>query len=83
MLAILFCSLLVGKAWSSNLASRATNEDGSIPIYKDPEASVEDRISDLLPRMTLEEKVAQLYVRPRDMHTFLPDPSCHAGFKAT
>lgn len=30
------------------------------PLYKNPKASIEDRINDLLPRMTLEEKVAQL-----------------------
>ena len=29
-------------------------------VYKDPKASVEDRIKDLLGRMTLEEKIAQL-----------------------
>ncbi|KIY48058.1 family 3 glycoside hydrolase [Fistulina hepatica ATCC 64428] len=40
--------------------SRAENEDGSLPTYKDPNASIEDRVNDLLPRMTLEEKVAQI-----------------------
>lgn len=30
------------------------------PKYKDPKASVDDRVADLLPRMTIEEKVAQL-----------------------
>ncbi|KAF5364585.1 hypothetical protein D9758_005612 [Tetrapyrgos nigripes] len=43
-----------------SLESRATNIDGSLPTYKDPNASIEDRVADLLPRMTLEEKVAQL-----------------------
>ncbi|KAI0751919.1 glycoside hydrolase [Daedaleopsis nitida] len=42
------------------LRARATNNDGSLPLYKDPNASIEDRVNDLLPRMTLEEKVAQL-----------------------
>ncbi|KAI0686231.1 glycoside hydrolase [Earliella scabrosa] len=42
------------------LHARATNKDGSLPIYKDANASIEDRVNDLLPRMTLEEKVAQL-----------------------
>ncbi|TFK98582.1 glycoside hydrolase family 3 protein [Pterulicium gracile] len=43
-----------------SLEARQENIDGSTPIYKDPEASVEDRVKDLLPRMTLEEKVSQL-----------------------
>lgn len=47
------------------LHARATNNDGSLPLYKNPHASIEDRVNDLLPRMTLEEKVAQLYVEPR------------------
>ncbi|KAI0337167.1 glycoside hydrolase, partial [Trametopsis cervina] len=42
------------------LHARGTNKNGSLPKYKDPTAAIEDRISDLLPRMTLEEKVAQL-----------------------
>lgn len=42
------------------LHARATNLDGSSPIYKNPNASIEDRVNDLLPRMTLQEKVAQL-----------------------
>ncbi len=54
--------LLLSRAWaaSPDVPSRATNEDGSTPLYKDPTASIEDRVNDLLPRMTLEEKVAQL-----------------------
>ncbi|KNZ72384.1 Periplasmic beta-glucosidase [Termitomyces sp. J132] len=42
------------------LEARAKNKDGSAPIYKDPNAPIEDRVNDLLPRMTLEEKVSQL-----------------------
>ncbi len=42
------------------LHARATNKDGSTPIYKNPDVAIEDRVDDLLPRMTLEEKVAQL-----------------------
>ncbi|KAH6715680.1 glycoside hydrolase superfamily [Leptodontidium sp. MPI-SDFR-AT-0119] len=30
------------------------------PLYKDPKASVDDRVADLLSRMTIEEKTAQL-----------------------
>ena len=42
------------------LRARRTNKDGSTPIYKDPTASIEDRVNDLLPRMTVEEKVSQM-----------------------
>lgn len=44
------------------LESRATNIDGSLPIYKNPNAAIEDRVNDLLPRMTIDEKVSQMYV---------------------
>ncbi|KAJ7342635.1 glycoside hydrolase superfamily [Mycena albidolilacea] len=43
-----------------SLESRATNIDGSLPTYKDPTASIEARVADLLPRMTVEEKVSQI-----------------------
>ncbi|KAJ7066911.1 glycoside hydrolase superfamily [Mycena belliarum] len=43
-----------------SLESRATNIDGSLPVYKNPGASIEARVADLLPRMTIEEKVAQI-----------------------
>ncbi|KAG6899430.1 hypothetical protein C0995_005965 [Termitomyces sp. Mi166 len=43
-----------------SLEARGNNKDGSVPVYKDPNASIEDRVNDLLPRMTLEEKVSQL-----------------------
>ncbi|KAH9853219.1 glycoside hydrolase superfamily [Lenzites betulinus] len=42
------------------LHARATNKDGSAPLYKNPHADIESRVNDLLPRMTIEEKVAQL-----------------------
>lgn len=43
-----------------SIHARATNKDGSTPIYKDPTAAIESRVEDLFSRMTLEEKVAQL-----------------------
>ncbi|KAH7904285.1 family 3 glycoside hydrolase [Hygrophoropsis aurantiaca] len=43
-----------------SIEARGTNLDGSLPIYKDATADIEDRINDLLPRMTVQEKVAQL-----------------------
>ncbi|KAI9371267.1 glycoside hydrolase superfamily [Aspergillus egyptiacus] len=38
----------------------AAQESESSPLYKDPNASIEDRVSDLLGRMTIEDKMAQL-----------------------
>src|SRR5258708_24895378 len=32
----------------------------NLPPYKDPHLAIEDRVADLLSRMTLEEKVAQI-----------------------
>jgi beta-glucosidase len=43
-----------------SIHARGSNKDGSTPVYKDPTADIEDRINDLLPRMTVQEKVAQL-----------------------
>ncbi|KAI1411014.1 glycoside hydrolase family 3 protein [Hypoxylon sp. FL1857] len=37
----------------------ASNND-SMPLYKDSSAPVEDRVTDLLPRMTIEDKASQL-----------------------
>ncbi|KAI0640646.1 glycoside hydrolase superfamily [Trametes meyenii] len=42
------------------LSARGTNKDGSVPLYKNPRADIEERVNDLLQRMTLDEKVAQL-----------------------
>lgn len=49
-----------------HLHARATNKNGTPPTYKDPNANIEDRVSDLLSRMTVEEKVAQMYVGKRE-----------------
>ncbi|ETW84887.1 glycoside hydrolase family 3 protein [Heterobasidion irregulare TC 32-1] len=56
------------------LYSRATNKDGSLPTYKNPDASIEDRVADLLPRMTVEEKVAQLIQGDMNGWMSLNDP---------
>ncbi|KKK22759.1 putative beta-glucosidase [Aspergillus rambellii] len=42
------------------LCAGLTAARGASPVYKDPNASIEDRISDLLGRMTVEDKMAQL-----------------------
>src|SRR4029453_5307729 len=41
-------------------ATPQTPQPASPPTYKDPAASVEARVADLLGRMTIEEKIAQL-----------------------
>ena len=46
---------------SSAIAPRAAATD-AIPLYKNAAAPIPDRVEDLLKRMTLEEKVAQLQV---------------------
>ncbi|HEX5695347.1 MAG TPA: glycoside hydrolase family 3 protein, partial [Acidimicrobiia bacterium] len=38
----------------------AISVDGAQPLYRDPSVPIPDRVEDLLQRMTLEEKVAQL-----------------------
>jgi beta-xylosidase len=51
---------LFGLAVASALLCLPLKCQEQIPAYKDPKLSVEDRVSDLLSRMTLEEKVAQI-----------------------
>jgi beta-glucosidase len=40
--------------------SVALSQENANPVYKDPKASIPDRVRDLVGRMTVEEKVAQL-----------------------
>lgn len=40
--------------------ANATPYTHSTPLYKDPSASVDDRVADLLSRMTIEDKTSQL-----------------------
>ncbi|PKX96955.1 putative beta-glucosidase [Aspergillus novofumigatus IBT 16806] len=42
------------------VSALSTGQAASTPLYKDPSAPVEDRVSDLLGRMTIEDKMAQL-----------------------
>ena len=44
----------------STLGPLGMSQDNSKAIYKDPNATISDRVHDLLNRMTVEEKVAQL-----------------------
>jgi beta-glucosidase len=42
------------------LCAGLTAAQDSSPLYKDPNADIEDRVADLLGRMTVEDKMAQL-----------------------
>lgn len=42
------------KVLTSPLNQEATNIDGSLPLYKNPNAPIEERANDLLPRMSIE-----------------------------
>ena len=56
-----FTHWIVVAAISTGLAAaHARSEQFGTPLYKDPRQPVERRVDDLLARMTLEEKVAQL-----------------------
>ena len=43
-----------------SLGSSAWSQEGGRAVYKDPNAPIQDRVRDLLGKMTVEEKVAQL-----------------------
>ena len=75
------------------LGAQARNGSGK-PAYKDASRPVEERVSDLLSRMTLEEKVMQLnqYTLGRNDNannpprsarssTSTPRPDCATGFR--
>jgi beta-glucosidase len=48
--------MIMGGCTAMTVASAAS----SVPVYKNAKASVDDRVEDLLSRMTLEEKIAQI-----------------------
>lgn len=54
--------------------SRNTSDN---PTYKDAERPVEERVSDLLKRMTLSEKIAQMYCAWQTKNQLLLDSTGH------
>ena len=48
------------KAAKTTTVQKAQPTNGAVPKYLDPNVPIEDRITDLLPRLTLEEKVIEL-----------------------
>ncbi|KAI0059329.1 glycoside hydrolase family 3 protein [Artomyces pyxidatus] len=57
-----------------HLHARASNKDGSVPVYKNRNAPIEDRVNDLIPRMNIQEKVAQLIQGDIDGWMNMTDP---------
>lgn len=55
---LLMTLLVIGCKKTTKYTS--TNENDSDPIYQNPNYSVEERVDDLLSRMTLEEKIGQM-----------------------
>lgn len=59
-LSIAITSLLASNAAANTLRRNSNPNDTTNAVYKNPEASVEDRVEDLLWRMTIQEKTSQL-----------------------
>jgi beta-glucosidase len=55
-LGVLICALFCATLCSPSFSQQSTGE----PAYKDPKLTVEQRVNDLVSRMTLEEKISQL-----------------------
>lgn len=56
----LFNCLALAFTGASCVNGQLYRRNTSVPLYKDPSASIDDRVSDLLSRMTIEEKVSQI-----------------------
>lgn len=63
-----FCSPSSFPKRQAHIISRQAG-NGSLPIYKDASRSINDRVEDLLQRMTLEEKAGQLFHTQLNMPT--------------
>jgi beta-glucosidase len=59
-LSITGTALLASIAAANNLRRNSNPNDTTNAVYKNPKASVEDRVEDLLSRMTIQEKTSQL-----------------------
>ncbi|MGW0835296.1 glycoside hydrolase family 3 N-terminal domain-containing protein [Streptomyces prunicolor] len=57
--------------------------DPTTPVYRDPNAPVDTRVSDLLARMTLREKVGQLNQRMYGWDAYRRTPDSPDGFELT
>lgn len=55
-----FFIMKVSKSLCALVLAAVGSASGDKPVYKDPEAAIDDRVSDLLGRMSPKEKMAQL-----------------------
>jgi len=72
-------------ALAAPTAQAAQGRDGARPLYKDPKAPIPARVDDLMGRMTLEEKVAQMvgiWLKKEDIQTPEAEFSAEAASKA-
>ena len=73
----ILCLILLGSisitAQEKTKAPKASTPENT-PIYKNPNLPIDDRVADLLSRMTLEEKIGQI-APPADRTTHVIDPT--------
>lgn len=55
-----WCRCLLLTASAALAATAVAAQPPGLPLYRDPQAPIEQRVEDLLARMTLEEKIAQI-----------------------
>lgn len=67
MAGVMLVSMTLGTALGSIPASAAVKAE--VPAYQNPDLKVEERVSDLLSRMTLDEKIGQMVQPERDAVT--------------
>jgi len=67
LLPVLFSMLSYAAVANDTIAVANKKIGAVVPLYKNPDAAIEKRVSDLLSRMTPEEKFWQLFMIPGDL----------------
>jgi beta-glucosidase len=71
---IVLCSISITAQDKPKVAPPKATPADNTPIYKNPNLPIDDRVADLLSRMTLEEKISQI-APPADRTTHVIDPT--------
>lgn len=58
----IFMSCKTTKKQENTLQYRDLNKNGKLDKYEDPKVAIDDRISDLIAQMTIEEKAGQMFI---------------------